>query len=340
MPGISINCSGVIPASFSTWVMPAASIFSIVLGPTPANAVNGVVGAVRAVICSSISRRFSSSLLMSMSQPISLLASRTFCPFFPIARESCESSTITSSFFVSGSIICTRVTFAGLSAFCANATVSSLYGMMSIFSPRSSRMIDCTRMPFMPTHAPTGSTSLSRLITATLERSPASHVDDQVRPFRALHNHRHQFAHARMILVVNRVALGLAHLLQDHLLRRLRRNPPKHIRRLHGKNLRPNFRGRILFLGLRQADLGFRVGNFLHHRQHRKHVYLARFRVEFPAQVLFRLVILARRHHHRVFNRRHHDFRLDVLLAAQHLNLLIKQIRHCSFLTLLLTSVL
>src|SRR5216683_3130518 len=74
MPGISINCSGVMPASFSTLVMPAASIFSMVLGPTPASAVNGVVGAVRAVICSSISRRFSSSLLMSMSQPMSFLA--------------------------------------------------------------------------------------------------------------------------------------------------------------------------------------------------------------------------------------------------------------------------
>ena len=35
--------------------------------------------------------------------------------------------------------------------------------MMSIFSPRSSRMMDCTRMPFMPTQAPTLSTSRSRL---------------------------------------------------------------------------------------------------------------------------------------------------------------------------------
>ncbi len=162
------------PASFSTELIPAASIFSMVFAPTPANDVNGVVGAVSAVICSSISWRFSSSLLMSMSQPISLLASRTFCPFLPMASESCESSTITSSFLFSGSVICTRVTFAGLKAFCANATVSSLYGMMSIFSPRSSRMMDCTRMPFIPTHAPTGSTSLSRLATATFVRSPAS----------------------------------------------------------------------------------------------------------------------------------------------------------------------
>ena len=53
--------------------------------------------------------------------------------------------------------------------------------MMSIFSPRSSRMIDCTRMPFMPTHAPTLSTSRSRLETAILVRSPGlarAAVDD------------------------------------------------------------------------------------------------------------------------------------------------------------------
>ena len=53
-------------------------------------------------------------------------------------------------------MICTRVTLAGLSDFCAKVTVSSEYGMMSIFSPRNSRMMDCTRIPFMPTQAPTG----------------------------------------------------------------------------------------------------------------------------------------------------------------------------------------
>ena len=72
------------------------------------------------------------------------------------------------------STIATRVILAGLSAFVANTTGSSEYSMMSIFSPRSSRMIDCTRMPFMPTHAPTLSTSRSRLDTAIFVRSPAS----------------------------------------------------------------------------------------------------------------------------------------------------------------------
>ncbi len=51
---------------------------------------------------------------------------------------------------------------------------------MSIFSPRSSRMIAWTRVPFMPTHAPTGSTSRSREYTATLARSPASRTAPRI----------------------------------------------------------------------------------------------------------------------------------------------------------------
>ena len=68
----------------------------------------------------------------------------------------------------------TRLTFAGCRAFSANVVIYSLNSIMSIFSPRSSRMMDCTRMPFIPTQAPTGSTSLSRETTAILVRSPAS----------------------------------------------------------------------------------------------------------------------------------------------------------------------
>ena len=68
----------------------------------------------------------------------------------------------------------TLETLAGLKALVAKDTESSFHSMMSIFSPRSSRMMDCTRMPFMPTQAPTASTSRSRDWTAILVRSPAS----------------------------------------------------------------------------------------------------------------------------------------------------------------------
>jgi hypothetical protein len=112
--------------------------------------------------CASISRRFSSSLLMSIRQPVSLAASRTFCPFLPMASDNCLSSTMTSITFSRSSVMDTRCTFAGLRALVTKLTVSSENSTMSIFSPRNSRMIACTRVPFMPTQAPTGSTSRSR----------------------------------------------------------------------------------------------------------------------------------------------------------------------------------
>ena len=161
-------------------------------------------------------------------------------------------------------------------------------------------------------------------------RFRTAHVHDQVRPFRALHDHRHQFARAGVIFVVNRVALGLAHLLQDHLLGRLRRDAPEHIGRLRGQNFRPDFRVWVLLLRVRQADFPLRVDNLFHHRLHRIHVHLPGFRIELSAQILFGLVKLARGHHHRIFDGRDHHFRFDVLFPAQHLDLLIEQIRHFS----------
>src|SRR5204863_511335 len=83
------------------------------------------------------SRRFSSSLLMSIRQPVSFAASRTFCPFLPIASDSCLSSTTTSITRSRSSTIDTRCTFAGLSPLVTNAVGSSDHSTMSIFSPRS-----------------------------------------------------------------------------------------------------------------------------------------------------------------------------------------------------------
>ena len=62
---------------------------------------------------------------MSIRQPISFEASRTFCPFLPIASESWLSSTTTSRCFSVASRTVTRLTLAGCSAFSANVTGSS-----------------------------------------------------------------------------------------------------------------------------------------------------------------------------------------------------------------------
>src|SRR3989344_8920100 len=63
--------------------------------------------------------------LMSMRQPVSLAARRTFCPSFPIARESWSSGTSTWAVLVSASTL-TLSTVAGESAAATNLAGSSL----------------------------------------------------------------------------------------------------------------------------------------------------------------------------------------------------------------------
>ena len=111
--------------------------------------------------------------MMSIAEPVSWLASRTFWPRRPIARLSWSSGT-TTSIRLSSSSMTTRLTVAGWSALTTKVARSSDQGMMSIFSPCSSWTTAWTREPFMPTQAPTGSIELSWLITPILARLPGS----------------------------------------------------------------------------------------------------------------------------------------------------------------------
>ena len=63
---------------------------------------------------------------------------------------------------------------AGCSALTTKVAVSGDQGMMSIFSPCISWTTAWTRLPFMPTQAPTGSIDESWLITPILARLPGS----------------------------------------------------------------------------------------------------------------------------------------------------------------------
>ena len=118
---------------------------------------------------------------MSIRMPVNFAARRAFCPFFPIASESWLSGTTTSAAVCSsppsGSVsseIVTDETLAGDNARATNDAGSFDHSMMSIFSPRSSRLITWMRVPRSPTQAPIGSTSRLVEATATLARSPAS----------------------------------------------------------------------------------------------------------------------------------------------------------------------
>ncbi len=111
--------------------------------------------------------------MMSSFHPVSCAARRTFWPLRPMASESFSSGT-TSSMRWSASSTMTLLTSAGWIAAHTKRAGSLSCGTMSIFSPRSSCTTACTREPFMPTHAPTGSTSESREVTAIFERAPGS----------------------------------------------------------------------------------------------------------------------------------------------------------------------
>src|SRR5665213_2970014 len=89
----------------------------------------------------------SGSVRMSMSQPVSCEASRTFCPRRPIASESwLLVSGTTTSIRSRSSSITTLATSAGANALTTKVAISGDHGMMSIFSPCSSLTTACVGM--------------------------------------------------------------------------------------------------------------------------------------------------------------------------------------------------
>ena len=108
-----------------------------------------------------------------MPQPVNLEARRTFCPRFPMATDKYSSGTITSIDRLTSSIT-TREISAGARALHTNFAGSLRQGMISIFSPLNSWTTLWTRVPFIPTHAPTGSISESLDVTAIFARFPGS----------------------------------------------------------------------------------------------------------------------------------------------------------------------
>src|SRR5262249_25039984 len=97
------------------------------------------------------------SLRMSMRQPVSLAAKRTFWPDLPMASDNILSGTTTNALLAS-SLTVTLTALAGDSASAINCAVSGDQRTMSIFSSYSSFTTACTREPRWPTQLPTGST--------------------------------------------------------------------------------------------------------------------------------------------------------------------------------------
>ena len=127
----------------------------------------------RACASRSLFSAASASVMTLICQPVSSLASRTFCPPRPMACESWCSGTATSAVRVSSSSTI-DTTSAGDMALMMNCAGFSSHRMMSMRSPASSFETDCTREPRMPTQAPTGSMRGSLERTAILAREPGS----------------------------------------------------------------------------------------------------------------------------------------------------------------------
>ena len=141
------------------------------------------------------------------------------------------------------------------------------------------------------------------------------------------------FADAIDVLVVNRVALGLAHFLEDHLLRQLRGDAPENVGRLLDQQLAAGFGLGVELARVVERDLAIRIENFLRSADdllHRIGANAAAFPVEHSPQVFLSLVILASGDNNGVLHGRDDDLRVDSLLPTQSVDNVIEFTRHRS----------
>ena len=156
-------------------------------------------------------------------------------------------------------------------------------------------------------------------------------IDDDVLPFLPLDGGVDDLAHATDVLVVNRVALGLADLLKDDLLGKLRRNAAQNVGRFIGAQLAAHLSVGIDSPSVFHRDL--QVGIFhqlrrLHDALHRIGANLAGFLVQFGAQGFLGLVVLARGDNNGIFHRADHDLGINALLPAQRVDYVVEFTRH------------
>ncbi len=168
----------------------------------------------------------------------------------------------------------------------------------------------------------------TRLFALGHARFGAAHVDDYVGAFDALDNAVHKLADARVIFVVDGVALGFAHLLQDHLLGRLRGDAAEDFRRLILENFAAGLDAGLLLAGVGEGDFAQRIGDFIHYCAYGKNIHVAGFGVEFRAEIFLGLVIFAGSDNHSIFDGRDDNIGLDVLFAADLLDCLVEQTCH------------
>ena len=172
----------------------------------------------------------------------------------------------------------------------------------------------------------------SRLFLARHASFRLADIENYIRAFDALHCGVDDLSDAPDVFVVNRVPLRFAHLLENHLLRQLRRDASQnsfgHFRNLE---FAADFERRINLARIFQRDL--QVGIFhllrsLHHGLHRKGVDLAGFLIELGPQIFLRLVVLARSHDNGVFHRADYNLRINAFFPAECVDRVVKLACH------------
>src|SRR5204863_9324061 len=156
-------------------------------------------------------------------------------------------------------------------------------------------------------------------------------LHDDVAVLEALDHAAHDFPDAVAVLGVDVVALGLADLLEDHLLRGLGGDAPEILGRPRELDLHVDFRFlAIELLRFGERDLVGRIGHFLDDALDGAELDLSGFRVELGAQRLV-LVPLARGRLDGVLHGGNDDFRLDALFLGDGVDLLQQRILHVSY---------
>src|SRR6201987_858634 len=158
-------------------------------------------------------------------------------------------------------------------------------------------------------------------------------IEDHILRLDALDGSVEDFTHAMVVLVEDRIPLGLAHLLEDNLLGHLRGDATEHIGRFVVTNLAAD-----LYLGRKLASLFKRdLVDWVFDLLGRFDDGLIDIRANFPrvlvqlgAHVLLCFVVLARGERDPILDGSHDDFRLNAFVAAQHFNSLIKWTCHGS----------
>ncbi len=153
-------------------------------------------------------------------------------------------------------------------------------------------------------------------LVAAHDRLAAAEVDDNVAVFDALDDAVDDVADAVLVLFVLAVAFGLAHLLHDDLLGRLRGDPPVFERRqLVGYRV-ADLCGRVMPSGIIERDLRRGIFHCVHHLHVARQMKLAALRIDLGVNVGFAAVPGARRLGDRILHGAEHDLAVDRLFAG------------------------